>query len=125
MVLISKTNLDRPLGRIGPEASAAVPRLIELLKDKSAETRRTAVDSLRRISRDMTMMPDFIVALTDEDAHVRGAANRALRCMGSTAVDTLIKTLKAGSASQRCNRSRRHRTPSQGGRCAAYRGAAG
>ncbi|MGP0065173.1 MAG: HEAT repeat domain-containing protein, partial [Isosphaeraceae bacterium] len=64
------------LGRIGPDAEAAVPDLIPLLGDKSDRIRREAALALGRIGP--AAVAPLIAAADDKDAVVRAGAMRGL-----------------------------------------------
>jgi HEAT repeat protein len=80
------------------EAKAAVPVLINALKDPAVHLRRRAADALYRIGVGATAaMPALINALKDQDADVRGSAAEALGAIGieaRAAVPALIDALK-------------------------------
>jgi HEAT repeat protein len=68
------------LGQIGPEAKAAVPALIELLRDQYDDIRRNAIEALGRIGPEAkTAVPALRAALQDEEASVRQKAAQALK----------------------------------------------
>ena len=88
----------RRLGEIGPEAKAAVPALVEALKDKDDESlREAALMSLIKINPNpKTVIPAFIEALKDTSRFVRYLAASALDRFGSearAAVPNLIELL--------------------------------
>jgi hypothetical protein len=67
------------LGSLGPDADAAVPAVIALLRDKSNPTRAFAADALVRISTQHweDVLPVFTECLRDQDLHVKDTANYA------------------------------------------------
>ncbi len=69
------------LGRIGPEAKAAVPALIKALVDDPRNTVRShAAQALGQIGPEAkAAVPALIEALKDENENVRNAADGALR----------------------------------------------
>ncbi len=73
--------------RIGPEAKAAVPALIEALEDRSAETRNEVLFALAAVGPDARQaVPAVTKALKDPDMNVRYAACFALGKIGADAV---------------------------------------
>lgn len=75
------------LGRIGP---AAVPALIQTLRNPDPNLRRQAVDTLSRIGPEAAAaVPDLIHALSDPDPLVRRTAARALGQIGPAAADSV------------------------------------
>jgi len=65
----------RRLGEI--KDPAAVPPLIEALRDEDSNVRRQAAETLGEI-KDPAAVPPLIEALRDKDSDVRAAATRAL-----------------------------------------------
>ncbi len=86
------------LGKIGPDAKAAVPALIEALKDENSEMRRRVAVALGNIGPDAkAAVPALIEALKDENKNVRDSAAVALGTLGpdaKAAVPVLIEALK-------------------------------
>ena len=64
------------LGRIGPDAGAAIPDLVRLLGDKSERLRREAIVALGRIGSESAR--PLIAASADRDVKVRAGAVEAL-----------------------------------------------
>jgi vesicle coat complex subunit len=85
------------LGKIGPDAKAAVPAIIRALKDDHALVRSGATEALAEIdpgNRDVVLA--LIEALEDKEPQVRGAAAEALSMIGppaKNAVPALVKSL--------------------------------
>jgi HEAT repeat protein len=86
------------LGNMGYRAKAAVPPLIETLKDKDAVVRRNAASALGKIGRGVkAVVPALTEALADKGPGVRGAAAEALGWVGpeaKAAVPALTEALK-------------------------------
>ncbi len=83
------------LGKIGSEAKAALPALIEALKDEDQIVRRSATKALPNIGPAAVMA--LIEALNSEEQNVRALAADGLRDLGPeaiVAVPTLIEALK-------------------------------
>jgi outer membrane protein assembly factor BamB/HEAT repeat protein len=80
--------------RIGP---AAIPLLVEMLRDERASIRARAADAFIDLAPDSAMaQPALRRALTDEDSMVAGDAARALGALGpraSPSVGALVRTL--------------------------------
>lgn len=80
--------------RIGP---AAIPLLVELLRDDSESIRRSAIDELIDLAPDTeSIQPALRRALRDQDAAVAGDAARALGALGNRAIPSvaaLVTTL--------------------------------
>ena len=87
------------LGRIGP---AAVPSLIETLRDPDPKVRLKAIEVLARMGADAKdAVPELIRLLEDPDEEVRKAAIRTLGRIGPAAKDAvpaLMQTLMQHSA---------------------------
>ena len=85
--------------RIGP---AAMPLLLELLRNDSVSIRRDAVDALIDLTpHTASVQASLRRALRDEDPVVAGDAARALGALGSKAtpsIDALVKTLSHDDA---------------------------
>jgi len=83
------------LGEIGPDASEAIPALVEAFKDKDVSG--TAAEALAKIGP--KAIPALIRAARDEDTRVRGCAIMTLGDIGpdaGEAVPVLIDALKSG-----------------------------
>ena len=78
------------LGDIGPEAKAAVPALIEAIKDD--DIRWSAENALGEIGPEA--VPALVEALKDKDSGVRERATMALGKIGPEAVPALVEALK-------------------------------
>src|SRR5262245_58983949 len=66
----------------------AVQALIDALKDKEPDVRKTSAQSLGKIGKEAkAAVPALAEALKDKDVNVRGAAALALGRMGSEARD--------------------------------------
>jgi HEAT repeat protein len=67
------------LGRMGPEASEAVPTLLELLHDESVQNRKLAAWTLGNIGQGVVeAVPALLVAVRDSNEGVRMMAREAL-----------------------------------------------
>ncbi len=86
------------LGKIGPEASAAIPALVRRLKDRDGPVRREAVWALGQIGPNATpAIPVLVDSLKDDKDFVRVAAAKALGSIRPTtqvAVEGLIHALR-------------------------------
>jgi HEAT repeat protein len=85
------------LGRIGPEAVAAVPLLTEMLKAPVGQVRVSASLSLWAIAKKRAALSTLGLAVRDSDASVRYAAIASLGEIGAEAspcVPSLIEALK-------------------------------
>ena len=93
-----RVNVIWALGKIGPQARAAVPELMEALGDKDWKVRFPAAWALGRIGPDaVETIPSLIHALGDRKVDVRREAVQALGWIGSQAnevVPALIGSLK-------------------------------
>jgi len=84
------------LGSLGPAAGAAVPSLIDALKDSSANVRSAAARALGEIGNEAAVSA-LLGLLEDDDAYVRSAAAKALGLIGTeAAVPPLIVSLNDG-----------------------------
>lgn len=80
------SNAARTLGRIGPEAKAAVPVLTELLTHKEQSTRYNAASALGKIGPEAkAAVPALTDLLKDQSIFNRGAAAEALGKIGPEA----------------------------------------
>ena len=87
----NKQELVEVLRQMG---SAAVPALIQLLKDQNSEVRSQATEALGKVgSATVDQVPDLIQLLKDENSEVRLNASKALREIGIEAVPALIQLL--------------------------------
>jgi NACHT conflict system protein/HEAT repeat protein len=76
-------NAAKALGRIGPQANAALPALMTALaSDKDEEVRIAAAISLGEIGTGDAVRPALFTALNDNNANVRQAAGVALTAVG-------------------------------------------
>lgn len=83
------------LGEIGPKAFAAVPYLINALKDSDADVRCRTADALGEIGRAAAAgVAALIAGLKDQNWDVRVCAASALGKIGPLAVPALIAALK-------------------------------
>ena len=82
------------LARIGPDARAAAPVLIETLRSGHGPRRTDAARALGRIGAPEAV-PALIVALEDESDHVRFHAARALGKLGAMAASALDALMRA------------------------------
>ncbi len=85
----------RALGKIGPEARAAIPILIKLLDDRDMMLRWAAAGSLAEIGpRDSTVLLALERAMNDTtDENLAQRAATALRMIGEAAVPVLLNAL--------------------------------
>lgn len=82
------------LGRIGPDAAAAVPALIQSRSDLNGDVRRKVVFALGRIHPPADRaMPVLVGFFEDDDVDVRQAAVEALAGYGKEALPALLKAL--------------------------------
>ncbi len=70
------------LGDIGPAASAAVPALLETLKDENPRTQIFAASALWKIGRHPAAVPTLVQQLTAADWEIRSLALAALAEIG-------------------------------------------
>jgi HEAT repeat protein len=81
------------LGRIGP---AAVPALLQTLRDPSADVRRKGVEVLGRMGDGATAaVPELVRLLDDPDPEVRKSAARTLGRIGPAAKDAVPALMRA------------------------------
>ena len=74
-----RQGLDGYLASLGPAAKAAVPELIEALRDRESKVRRRAVLALGRLSSAAELaIPDLNRMLRDDDEEIRYEATLAL-----------------------------------------------
>ncbi len=88
MSLVAEPGLTKAVVKF---AGAAVPGLLELLKDKKTDARKSAAEALGEIA-DETAVPGLTTALKDEDGNVRWLAAEALEKIEDAAY---IRTLGA------------------------------
>jgi hypothetical protein len=69
------------LGSLGPDADAAIPALVGILRDKNNPVRAFAADALGSISTQRwdDVLPVFTESLRDTDPHVRDVARYAFQ----------------------------------------------
>ena len=94
-----RRNAADALGSIGTEAKAAVPDLVNALKnDKDAFVRSSAASALGRLGTEAkAAVPDLVNSLKDKDGDVRSRAAGALGNIGTeakAAVPDLVNALK-------------------------------
>ena len=86
------------LGRVDPEAKAAIPALTALFHDKEGEVRRAAILAVGGMGPEAKAdVPALIALLADKDAGVRWAAATVLQAIGppaEAAIPALTKLLK-------------------------------
>ena len=79
IVLLVRVNAEESLNKIGLDAKATVPALIEALKDKDKDVRRDAAKALGIIGPTAkAAVPALIEMLKDKDVYVRRSAEGAL-----------------------------------------------
>lgn len=79
-------NAARTLGKIGPAAKEAAPKLVEAMKDPEPLVREHAAEALGDIGPEAKeTIPELVKALQDADARVRRDAVRSLGQMGPAA----------------------------------------
>ena len=90
-ILHTAQGASQALGLIGPEASEAVPLLIQALEgDEDWSVRSNAARALGWMESDASeVVPTLIQALGDESEHVRSAAADALGEFGAQAWDAI------------------------------------
>ena len=94
----------RALGKIGPNARAAVAPLIEALADPDGTVRYEAVEALGAIGPDAApAVPALVRALDDRDQSRRGKAAEALGQIGAAAVPSLIEVVHRPDPELRCH----------------------
>src|SRR5262249_51137692 len=90
------------LGAMGPAAAAAVPQLVELLKDPAASN--SAVEALGKVgSAAAPGLPKIVALFTESDGKFADRAEGALNAMGPAAapVAPQLAALLGGSSSLR------------------------
>ncbi len=93
----SRRTAAKALGRIGPAARNAAPRLIDALWDEDSLVRRSAAEALGRIGpAARNAASGLIDALWDEDTLVRQSAAEALGRVGPEKVAKLTELLRDG-----------------------------
>jgi HEAT repeat protein len=98
-----RVRIARELGELGPRAKAAIPALMDALKD-GPDLQEEASWALGQIGS--AAVPSLLKAIEDRDTSVKIAAITALQWAGADAkpaVPTLVKVMKTG------DRSRAHR----------------
>jgi hypothetical protein len=91
-----RVNAARVLGRIGPDARAAVPALRTALNDPQQSVRFFAVEALGKIGDESRATVDALIATlrSDRDSAVRLEAADALGRVGSAATNALPRLLE-------------------------------
>ncbi|MFH1516918.1 MAG: HEAT repeat domain-containing protein [Pseudomonadota bacterium] len=85
---------SRALDEIGPEAQAAIPKLLKSLKNREAEIRRSAIEALGNMGgKASETAPHLAGALRDKSAAVRASAAEALAKVRARA-DVALPALK-------------------------------
>lgn len=77
------------LGKIGPDASAAIDHLVQAERDENPYLRLASALALWRIAGDETGVPVAVEAINDHDHFVRSHAATTLGEMGAESDDTL------------------------------------
>jgi hypothetical protein len=77
----------RALGEAGPAAKAAVPALVESMRNASVEVRAAASDAIAKIGD--VSVPRLVESLKDGDARLRAGAAEALGKLGSSAQEAV------------------------------------
>src|SRR5262249_32048342 len=77
----------RDIMKLGPQAKAAVPVLIEALHGKNADVRQIATNVLAKIGK--TAVPELTRALKGDNANVRRHASVALGTIGADAASAI------------------------------------
>lgn len=88
-----QVNSARLLGYIGPQAKAAIPALIEKLKEEDELLRSSAEWALREIGP--SSVPSLIRSLKDKDIQLRRGVLRAFKRMGNMAIDAVPALIEA------------------------------
>jgi HEAT repeat protein len=89
------TDRVRVVWALASKGEAAVPDLIEALKDKEAKVRSGAAQALCRIGpQAKAAIPVLLACLKDPDRWVRIQVGKALGSMGETVVPKLVEVLK-------------------------------
>jgi len=88
----------KALGKIGPDARAAVAPLIGALKDSDCELRAEAAQALGAVGPEAAAaVPALVVALTGREGLVAGNAAESLGQIGSAAIPAIRDVLRNGS----------------------------
>jgi len=93
--VINSDDPDRPmhaayaLAKIGPDASDAVPHLIELYDDENMYVRKAAIYALGEINPGAAIMDTLIEALEDSSPQVQMEASAAIGKVGTDAIDAV------------------------------------
>jgi len=90
------------LMKMGPRGKAAIPCLIDTLRDKNTDARWAAVNALWKIGP--AAVPDLAEALKDDNVQVGRCSAEALGAIGPparSAVEALVRTLKDKHVAER------------------------
>jgi HEAT repeat protein len=86
------------LGKIGPEANAAVPALIEAFRDEDKFVRRIAAEALANIGPDAkAAVPALIETLKDVNEVIRSSAASALEKLNTPEAQKALKEYRKKS----------------------------
>lgn len=85
-----RTDTFRVIGAFGPQARAALPRVLAALDADTGQPRAAAIEASRRISVSENDVGRMIAALADENWQTRESARHGLEDIGAPAVAPLI-----------------------------------